>query len=332
MDTSRASEILNSIDPTSPNVTTPKIPTKYHRVFKQKTKQISSNPTIKYFQSISKRRLSSPTVHITEKSRGSCTYLPFDKPSLISRIQTFQKYTNWNISSSLLTPLIASRHGWCCFPKNELRCTSCSARLSIKIPQGLSEEDEDEILAKVYEKYVEQLVKSHKESCAWRKQWTPIEVYEIGGDYKELKIVEELYKLNLSQIGEISVNLKNPLRDEEETTVRNWFNKNGITDLRDDILRCSLLGWKCEVIGSKVMLISETCGRRVFIGDEPIDLIDEHHDWCCYVNGYKDLIKMMDSLIAKKVEIPTDEDDVNNEGSVQDTLDRLDKLRKLYFD
>lgn len=326
MDTSRASEILNSIDLTSPNATTKPSRTP-HRIYKQRPKPISTNPTIKYFQSISRRRISSPSPQKAAIT-GESTYLPFNKSALVSRIQTFQKYTNWNITSSILTPLIASRHGWSCFLKNELRCVSCGSRLSVKIPQGLSEEDEDEILTKVFEKYVEQLIDGHKESCAWRKQWSPIEVYEIGSDYKELKVLEELYLWNLTQRGKLGdvLKIKEFLIEEDKSVIRSWLEKIGINDVQDDVLECSLLGWRIELIGEKVMLVSETCGRRVLINDEVIDVIDEHHDWCCYVDGYKDLIRMMRTLIN------TPKKDEVTEGSVQDTLERLDKLRELYFD
>ncbi|CAM9023673.1 unnamed protein product [Wickerhamomyces anomalus] len=284
MDTSRASKVLGSIDLESPARKSPSS----HRITKLSRPKLSQNKTIKYFQSISKRRLTQ-TKPLTKGS-----YLPYDKRELIKRINTF-KYNNWNVNSKKLTPLLIARYGWEGSNKmNELKCCSCSARLLIKIPDELmnnDNEDNEVIFDKLCDKYIDELKAGHKDNCPWLKQ--------IKND--DIKVADVLTQ---DQVG----------------VIRRWCEQNGL--VYGNVFQCSLFGWRVEKIGSKIMLKSESCGRRVFIEDNvQVNLIDEHHEWCCYVEGYKNLIKMMGNVENNR-----------DENTVENTLERLDKLRKLYFE
>ncbi|ODQ56797.1 hypothetical protein WICANDRAFT_65677 [Wickerhamomyces anomalus NRRL Y-366-8] len=312
MDTSRGSKVLGSIDLESPA----KISPSSHRITKLSRPKLSQNKTIKYFQSISKRRLTQ-TKPLTKGS-----YLPYDKRELVKRINTL-KYNNWNVNSKKLTPLLIARYGWEGSNKmNELKCCCCSARLLIKIPDELmnnDNEDNEVIFDKLCDKYIDELKAGHKDNCPWLKQVTPMNVYEINNS-KELGVVKELYEFNSKQIKNDDIEVVDVLTQDQVGVIRRWCEQNGL--VYGNIFQCSLFGWRIEKIGSKIMLKSESCGRRVFIEDNvQVNLIEEHHEWCCYVEGYKNLIKMMGNV-----------ENNSDENTVENTLQRLDKLRKLYFE
>jgi len=309
MDSYRASKILESIN-TGPSSGKRKV--QHHRIVKNRP--TSDNKTIKYFQSISRRRLKEPEL---VPYKGS--YLPYNKEALLERIQTF-KFSNWTIQSLKLTPLIIARHGWTCHNMNELRCSCCSARLLIKLPQDLEEEDEEEILDKVFDKYLQELVDGHKGYCPWRKQNTPDNVYEIN-DFKDLDAIKDLYEANKKV--DVQIKIESVLEETEVKFIRKWCDINGLE--WGVIMECSLFGWKFVKIGNRTLLQNDSCGRRVMIDkDITVNLLDEHQEWCCFVKGYKKLIEMMRSI--NKV------DRIEDESSVENTLERLDNLRKLYFD
>lgn len=316
MDSSRASKILESIDLTSRSTT----PSKHYRITKlprSTTSQAHENKAIKYFRSISKRRL-----RPSEPLRKG-TYLPYDKASLISRIQTFT-YNKWTVQSQKLTPLLVARHGWVCNKLNEIKCCTCFSSLLIKIPPLVADNDEENalILDKLFEKYTEELLRAHKSCCPWVKQISPVSVYQIN-DYKELDIVKHLYEWNTGQVSVLgsSPNLKlatSPLTNEEFEVVRKWCGENGLE--WGDVFQCCLFGWRLEKVGNQLMLRSESCGRRVMVGVDEIDLKEEHNEWCCYVEGYKNLIRMMGNF------------ETEQETTAEGTLERLNRLRKLYFE
>lgn len=268
-----------------------------------KKNQHSTNPTIKYFQSISKYRIKTPN-KATDLSHGTITdndgensvntnpetdtesYKPYSLSQLLTRIHTY-KSPQWPISSlfglSKLTPLYLSSHGWICseHTPNELRCVTCEQRLMIIIPSSQTtfdiedEEDQLKIIKAVEDRYVEVLEQTHKDYCPWGRHSVPVEVYQIHLD-RILENLEEfkskyLHNLELRQnANEAYEQLDIELEDTKEEPyflkhVKSWIKSAGLA-YNEKVTLLSLSNWKMTRLDTvKYIANCDACNRRFMV-------------------------------------------------------------------
>jgi hypothetical protein len=207
------------------------------------------------------------------------------------------------------------------------------------------EEDtiENELIDKVAEKYITQLTEFHRENCPWRKQTTPMNVYEItlSNLNNEVKWFKESYVHNSHylDIGLDGLEVESVLDDEAYEAVGCWLKENNLP-VDNKLIEITILGWIVEPQESALLLVSPSDGRRV-IASGTHNLLSEHCTWSSYVKGYHVLIQIVKASVKKaiaKPDTPTDEnleptaDCSERVEAAKCTQERLDALRKVYFD
>lgn len=287
-----------------------------------RNREVDSNKTVKFFRSISRRRLRSSRA-VPEQVES--LFSPFDRERLLDRIATFQSVIHWNVVSDVLTPLRASLAGWRCDTKkvNTVMCICCNARFSVKLPLVKYTEDgdesttENELTDKVAERYVEKLPQFHRCNCPWRKQCTPISLYQISFSNmtNELQWFKERYEHNIS-FSDHRIEIESVLDEEALGMIRPYITEHGLLP-NDEIIEISLLGWEFEQQGTSLLLSSRSDARRL-ISIGRVNLLHEHHNWSCFTSGYLVLLDIFRSLSS------TPE-------TGESSTDRLSRLRQLYF-
>lgn len=327
-------------------------------------KELENNTTIKFFRDISKRRVRSSPV--PSALATDFLFKPFDRDALLLRISTFQKVANWNIRHCELTPLSAALCGWECNLKklNTLRCSLCHAVVTVMLPDitytedGEEAEEQLELIDKVIQKYVAGLKDFHKGKCLWKKQGTPLSVYEISFANMDnaVHVFTDVYSHNLQYLDELQdLKIESVLSDDQLEVLGLWLQQH---DLQPDskLIELSVLGWEVHPSGANILLISKSDARRVLISgaDGEINLLKEHHDWSCFVKGYHILIDILSAMVVRpkvvssivpstpeqdpegthEIEssvLVSDEPHDGTSESSSSTRERLERLRKVYF-
>ncbi|KAH3671802.1 hypothetical protein WICMUC_004560 [Wickerhamomyces mucosus] len=374
----RASSIIESLNLTKKLEKTPnynddnaryknsilkKIRSRY--VGSNRIKKPSSNiPIVKYFQSISKNRIRSATKPLPDSITKSLNYLPFSKDQLICRINSFKDSQKWDLNYlNKLTVLKIARYGW--FQsgrKNELWCKCCNERFSIKFPETLNnnDEDNDQLIDKLQDRYQELLAQSHKDTCPWKVRNTPELVYkiELNDIFNQIDHFENLYRHNLSFVKDFN-GLK--IDNDDDLNLNNIIKWLSLKELDINIycILITLFNWKLNKISNNLLFESITDNRRFITslsndkdsGIEPINLLDEHYSWCDYVEGYKIVLQMFEILTHDQSingnddnnndndnDSTNDDENIDNETRDYDAnndekfLEKMEQLRKIYLD
>ncbi|CDR47605.1 CYFA0S34e00584g1_1 [Cyberlindnera fabianii] len=329
-------------------------------------RSLDQNPTIKSFRDISRRSLRATKFDIDTSADSD--FRPFDKKKLLSRLATFQKVTNWDVQNTRLTPLRCATHGWNCNTsrQNELMCLTCGARLAIKVPEASMDDDDDndgmefDIVESIVDKYLQDLHDRHNTNCPWKKQSTPLSVYEISFNTMDDVVGEfkERYQRNVNRLrGLDNINIVSVLSDDEIEIVKKWLRKQSVdvTDNDSNAIDLAVFGWDVELQGKYTVLVSPSDARRFIVdakGDS-MNPLDEHQPWSCFTTGYKTLVKILEVLSHETKPFDDtlgasndnhgdndnddnddDDDDTNDDAgnnAFQDTLSRLAKMKDIYF-
>lgn len=159
-----------------------------------------NHPSIKYFQEVQdknhfkyhKSKLSKSTVDTIRPKENS--FDPYDRESLLGRIQTFNAL-NWKVPESTgITELLCAQNGWKCLSyamsnkRNHLICSSCNLVLILKfnevnecddtlyLPFEFDSKEYDELNINIGEQYYKLISKFHHDNdCPWKEYEVPLQ-------------------------------------------------------------------------------------------------------------------------------------------------------------
>jgi hypothetical protein len=308
------------------------------------------------------------------------TYAPYDRTKLLERIQTYPSdFINFSNSEGkvALNALVSAQRGWSWIGNNRIKCVSCNAVLSVKVPtfvdhiqaedeqeaekeeeeeEGEDAADDNQIVEGLVTRYLEDMTSQHYRNCPWSVNPTPSEIYRINDfDEEEIQRFIQRYQSLITYSDYLQgVQIWSRLNDEEIDGLRSFIEGLHKLQFNRTVVEAALLGWEIsERLGEVLILYSKSDGRKLPLSGSnktPVDLIEEHQSWDCHVLGYKRLLRAIEYSnsgvndgflnvhyhVDEDVEntdgpVPTDGADQEIDDRLQDSMKRLEKLKKVYF-
>lgn len=271
---------------------------------------------------------------------------PFSRPTLLRRLRTYNAL-NWSVPFECsLNELQCASFGWICVSQNTIKCTECGAQLLIRF------DDSDDVNRLLVEKYVELVQKSAHRQCPWAG--FSVSIYYLRPHIAESNatLLNE-YLSNLWQLSRSKTSFPCDFKVSEEfkrvsslwLAKRYSSNKENLI-FPDSVYALAAMGWQvrkqrhCKSTVS--FIVCMRCNLKIILPGDP-----DHKPWCCLITDmdkrpffeyFVDMVTALEKCIGPDGEYIDSHLEVERKTGekrtidVKEGLERLSKLRKLYFE
>jgi hypothetical protein len=279
----------------------------------------------------------------TNQDKHIPNFAPWSQETFLARLKTFSKVSNWHPKPEPISEIHWAKRGWSCVDLNTVACKGgCERRVVVRLDTmgsvvkkalagdvedtGDDEEEEEEVdeaelEQALAERYKNEIVEGHTETCLWRKAACKDDIYRLSlvrpVVWKPQLLESYTSLLGMSQsIKDIKVKSANStdaaflpcerLMAELPTDV--IPNTDTETSLKAKALEIALHGWRGSSEFRADLLHCETCFQRIGLWmyqpgykpgkqtDEPdenddedgnavIDLVEMHREHCPWRNA-----------------------------------------------
>lgn len=149
------------------------------------------------------RRVPSRTsIANTDENKDLPNFAPWSQAQFLERLKTFRKVTYWHPKPAVIGEVHWAKRGWTCVDVNLVACRGgCERRVLVKLDrtgkvvkdaiagsgsgaQGEEESedevDETELENALAERYKDEIVNGHAETCLWRKAGCKDDIYRLS--------------------------------------------------------------------------------------------------------------------------------------------------------
>ncbi|ORY86414.1 C3HC zinc finger-like-domain-containing protein [Protomyces lactucae-debilis] len=264
--------------------------------------------------------LDSPKAHdptvVHKKRSSSVAYNPRSREQLLSRLATFKLYRYHSLASPI-SAINLSRSGWTLDRRQvdqcSIVCVCCKAMLTFLLGQA-------KVSAALEKRYAELSVSTHRSDCPWQSKSCSIRLLALKFDNIKKAIEQYEERQNLvSKVSNMVCSLQGLSQADQE----------GVESLTGPSDCAALLGWSIERQNAVSMARCQDCLRRVLIREEPFKCVQEHYDFCPWINASA---QGGEPAWAKLAHILRDQQSINDEAqrSIEPEAlgERLQKLKE----
>jgi len=133
-----------------------------------------------------------------DKNKELPNFAPWSQAQFLERLKTFRKVTYWHPKPAVVGEVHWAKRGWTCVDVNLVACRGgCERRVLVKLDRtgkvvkdaiaGREQEDEEEdevnemeLENALAERYKDEIVQGHAETCLWRKAGCKDDIYRLS--------------------------------------------------------------------------------------------------------------------------------------------------------
>ena len=266
-------------------------------------------------------------------------FAPWSHETFLARLKTFSKVSNWHPKPEAISEIHWAKRGWSCVDLNTVACKGgCERRVVVRLDTmgtvvkkaiasdvedaGDDEEeevDEAELEQALAERYKNEIVEGHTETCLWRKAACKDDIYRLS------LVRPVIWKPQLLESYTSLTGVSNSIKDIAIKSANNTDttflpcerlatelpadvlpNTDTELSLKAKALEIALHGWRGSSEFRSDLLHCETCFQRIGLwmyqpgykpgkqtdendddedGNAVIDLVEMHRDHCPWRNA-----------------------------------------------
>jgi hypothetical protein len=268
-------------------------------------------------------------------------FAPWSQETFLARLKTFSKVSNWHPKPEPISEVHWAKRGWSCVDLNTVACKGgCERRVVVRLDtmgtvvkkaiagdvEGVGDDEEEEVDEAelehaLAERYKNEIVEGHKNTCLWRKAACKDDIYRLSL-VRPIVWKPQLLESYTSLLG-MSKSIKDiAVKSANSTDTAFLPSERLVAELPADVipstdteislkakaLEIALHGWRGSSEFRADLLHCETCFQRIGLWmyqpgykpgkqtDKPndnddedanavIDLVEMHRDHCAWRNA-----------------------------------------------